>query len=84
MREDKKPPQEEMGVGRKISFALVKTDHKNRKGRNDEMKKREGGISATSEVEEHGGVSERGVGWEMGGILGVVLGLVLLQGLGIE
>lgn len=69
MREDKKPPQEEMGVGGKISFALVKTDHKNRKGRNDEMKKREGGISATSEVEGHRGVSERGVGWEMGGIL---------------
>lgn len=33
---------------------------------------------------EHGRVSKRGVGWEMGGILGVLFGLVLLRGLGIE
>lgn len=64
-----------------ISFALLTTDHKNTKGSKDEMGR---GITATPGVAEHGGVSRRGVGWEMGGILGVLFGLVLLRGLGIE
>lgn len=72
------------GGGVKISFGPVTTDHKNTKGRKEEMKRREEGrISATSGMTEHGWVRERGVGWEMGGILGVWLGLVLLQRLGI-
>lgn len=55
-----------------ISFAPVTTDHKNTEGREEDEKKREGGrISATSGMTEHGGARERGVGWEMGGILGV-------------
>lgn len=58
--------------GGEISFAPVTTDHKNTKGRKEEKEKREGGrISATSGMTEHGGVRERGVGREMGGILGV-------------
>lgn len=36
------------------------------------MKKSRGGrISATPGMTEHGGVREKGVGWEMGGILGI-------------
>lgn len=42
------------------------------------------GITATSGVAEHGRVGKRGMGWEKGGILGVLFGLVLLRGLGIE
>lgn len=66
-----------------ISFALLTTDHKNTKGSKDKM----GGgdyCHFRSGVAEHGRVSKRGVGWEMGGILGVLFGLVLLRGLGIE
>lgn len=60
-------------AGVKISFALVTTDHKNTNGRKEEMKKkiRGGRISATSGMTEHGEVREKGVGWEMGGILGI-------------
>lgn len=55
-----------------ISFALVTTHHKNTKRRKKQMKKsREGRISATPGMTEHGGVREKWVGWEMGGILGI-------------
>lgn len=65
------PPWEEIEGG-EISFALVTTDHKNTKRRKEEMKKRRGGrISATSGLTKHGGEREKGVGWEMGGILGI-------------
>lgn len=47
-----------------ISFALLTTDHKNTKGSKDEMKKRGGGITATTGVAEHRGVRKRGLGWE--------------------
>lgn len=57
-----------MGGG--ISFALLTTDHKNRKGSKDEM----GGLLPLQ--------GRAGEEWEMGGILGVVFGLVLLRGAG--
>lgn len=58
------------GLGGGISFALLTTDHKNRKGSKDEI----GGLLPLQE--------RAGEEWEMGGILGVVFGLVLLRGAG--
>lgn len=58
------------GGGGGISFALLTTDHKNRKGSKDEI----GGLLPLQE--------RAGEEWEMGGILGVVFGLVLLRGAG--
>lgn len=58
--------------GGEISFAPVTTDHKNTGKRKEEMKTTRGGrISATPGMTEDGGVREKGVGREMGGIPGI-------------